>query len=172
MPSADKKLQLEDYWIAQLGGVGGPPPLELPTDRPRPMQLSTTARGSSDEVSLPHELIARLAKVAQQAACDVPTVLLSAFQMLLARYSQQEAFCVGAVLPRTPEVSNNPLPIMGEFSGDPSVSELLARAQQMVERAWQHDIVFEDLASNFTVSDKSRAVIFQAVFAMQNSGAS
>ena len=74
----------------QLDGV---PPLDLPTDRPRPAVRSS--RGGIRVFALSPELSAALARPQPREGATPFMTLLAAFQALLRRYSGQDDFAVG-----------------------------------------------------------------------------
>ncbi|MFC4436087.1 condensation domain-containing protein, partial [Cupriavidus respiraculi] len=79
------------YWKEQLGM--DPVVLELPTDRPRPAVPSH--RGGAVSFSLELPLADKLRAAARQADTTLFTVLLTAFQVLLYRYTGQRDLRVG-----------------------------------------------------------------------------
>ncbi|RKH77400.1 amino acid adenylation domain-containing protein, partial [Corallococcus sp. AB045] len=80
------------YWKQQLAGA--PAALELPTDRPRPAVQSR--RGATVPVHFPSELTDSLRSLAQREGATPFMLLLSAFQLLLSRYSGQDDVSVGS----------------------------------------------------------------------------
>lgn len=82
--------RLRDYWRDQLDGA--PHSLELPTDRPR-LRLQTF-HGAAIELRLPGSLTAALRGVAKSRDTTLYTVLLSVFNVLLARLSGQRDLLV------------------------------------------------------------------------------
>jgi hypothetical protein len=80
------------YWREQLEGA--PQALELPTDHPRPAVQSF--RGAQLPVALSPELSSSLEKLARAEGVTLFMVLLSAFQVLLSRWSGQEDIVVGS----------------------------------------------------------------------------
>ena len=92
-------LTQENYWQQQLGDA--PRLLELPTDYLRPAQQSY--QGEREEFSLSKELTQKLKAISQQQGVSLFMTLLTAFNILLSRYSRQEDLCVGsAIANRTP----------------------------------------------------------------------
>jgi non-ribosomal peptide synthetase component F len=79
-----------DFWRERLRGVGE---LELPTDRPRPTQLSR--RGHSVETPLPAEVAARVQAFARQRRTTTFLTYLAAFTTLLQQLSGQPDIVVG-----------------------------------------------------------------------------
>jgi FkbH-like protein len=81
-----------EYWHSQLKDAI---PLELRTDRPR----SGLRRVKHIErVTLPSDLTDRLRKMSRETGCTLFTLLLTAFQVVLSRYSGKPAISVGVPL--------------------------------------------------------------------------
>ena len=74
------------YWREQLQGA--PAVLELPTDYPRPAVQSF--RGAAHRLELSAELTEDLRKLSRAEGVTLFMTLLSAFSVLLSRYSGQE----------------------------------------------------------------------------------
>ncbi|HEX8211691.1 MAG TPA: condensation domain-containing protein, partial [Longimicrobium sp.] len=163
------------FWRGQLHDA--PAVLELPTDRPRP-QAGTRARGAEERVTIPRALADALRALGEGENATPFMVLMAAFQLLLARYSGQEAVVVGTpVAGRTrPEVEGlagffvNMLPLCTRFSGDPSFRALLARVREGALQAFEHQALpFEKVVEAVAPERRSgHSPIFQAVFALQN----
>ncbi len=81
----------ERFWIAQYQNRN--PRLDLPTDRPRPLQKTYT--GATLEGSLTPTLYAGLKKLSAKNGCTLYVTLLSAFQILMHRLSRQDEVVVG-----------------------------------------------------------------------------
>ncbi|MET0236256.1 MAG: non-ribosomal peptide synthase/polyketide synthase [Kibdelosporangium sp.] len=81
-----------DYWRRQLSGIE---PLDLPTDRPRPSVL--TSAGAMREFTVPAAVTARLKEVARNRDSTLFMTLITACQVLLARYSGQDDIAIGTV---------------------------------------------------------------------------
>ncbi len=85
-----------ERWRDRLEGLA---PLELPTDRPRPVIRSTST--ATYECELPRPTAAALNGLAAGAAATQSAVLAAAFAAVLTRYSGQEDIALGTVSPRT-----------------------------------------------------------------------
>ncbi|MGW0366580.1 amino acid adenylation domain-containing protein [Streptomyces sp. NPDC002990] len=85
-----------ERWRDRLKGVA---PLDLPTDRPRPVIRSTST--AVHECPLPRSAAAALTGLAAAAGATPSAVLAAAFTAVLTRYSGQEDIALGAVSPRT-----------------------------------------------------------------------
>jgi hypothetical protein len=138
------------YWRNQLSGA--PAVLELPTDRPRPAQLSH--RGAYLPLQLSAALTSELKQLSQREGVTLFMSLLAGWQLLLARYSRQRDVVVGSpVANRTrAEVEGligffvNTLVLRTEVDGELRVRELLQRVREVCLGAYAHqEVPFEML---------------------------
>lgn len=162
-----------EYWRERLEGIE---PLELPTDRPRPARQRFA--GAEQSMLLPAELARDLRKLAHGEQATLFMTLLSAFQVLLYRYSSQDDIAVG--IPVAGRISKetegligffaNTLVLRGELSGDLSFRRLLRQLKQTSLEAMEHqEIPFEKLVEELNPPrDLSRNPLFQVMFAFQN----
>ncbi|HEY0735912.1 MAG TPA: amino acid adenylation domain-containing protein, partial [Herpetosiphonaceae bacterium] len=165
------------YWKHQLSGA--PSALDLPTDRPRPPAQSF--RGAALPLHLSSELTQALQALSQREGATLFMTLLAAWQTLLFRYSGQDDILVGSpIANRTrPELEGligffaNTLVLRTDLSGDPTFTELLARARQTALEAYAHqDLPFEMLVEAIQPErDLSRTPLFQVMFVLQNTPA-
>ncbi|MFI6231265.1 amino acid adenylation domain-containing protein [Micromonospora echinospora] len=161
-----------DYWRRRLAD---PPVLELPTDRPRPANRSFT--GDLIRFTIPADLADRLRTVGQHTSTTTFTVVLSAIQALLARYSGQRDVVVGTPTagrsrPETRGIVgffNNSVALRGDLSGDPTFVELLHRNRQVVVEALEHDDVpFEKVVEAIAPArDGGRNPLFDVMYVHQ-----
>src|SRR5262249_61867172 len=137
------------YWKEKLAGV---PPLELPTDRPRP--AVQRYQGANEMVRLPAELSAKLQALSRQEGTTLLMTLLAAFQMLLSRYAGQDDVSVGTPIAGRNRAETegligffvNTLVIRTNLSGNPTFRELLAQVREGCLGAYAHqDLPFEKL---------------------------
>ncbi len=164
--------QLE-YWRDQLAEVT---PLDLPLDYSRPKEQSTD--GNSLSYSLSKDVLTNLKKLSQVKGTTLFMTLLSAFKVLMYRYSGQDDICVGTPIANREqeEVSGligffvNTLALRSDLSGNPSFDELLAQVKSTTLSAYEHQQVpFEKIVSEVVEKrDASRSPLFQVMFAMQN----
>ena len=70
-------VQLE-YWRDQLGANGGPAPLDLPTDRPRPKRQ--TFNGAYVDFSVPSDIVAQLRTLGNAHGASLYMTLLGAYR--------------------------------------------------------------------------------------------
>jgi amino acid adenylation domain-containing protein len=142
MLSSDEGEALWNYWRQAL--CGNLPKLQLPTDRPRPSTL--TYRGDVHEFSLTPELTALLGTLARDRGVTMYVIILSAYLVLLHRYSAQNDICVGSPMAdrEWTEFSDvvgyfaNPVVLRPDMTGNPTFGSLLDRVRQNVLDAAAH----------------------------------
>ncbi|MEU0400891.1 amino acid adenylation domain-containing protein [Streptomyces sp. NPDC006197] len=159
-----------DYWRGHLPDEV--PVLNLPTDKPRPAVQSHN--GASEFFVLDEELSARVHALAREHNATVFMVLLSAYYLLLHRYSGQDDIIVGSpVTGRTHEEFAsvygyfvNPLPLYVNLAGEPSTAELLSRVRDTVLGGLDNqEYPFVLLVDKLGLQhDPSRSAVFQAMF--------
>ncbi|WP_369211092.1 non-ribosomal peptide synthetase [Streptomyces flavofungini] len=158
------------YWREHLAGA--PAVLDLPTDRPRPPVQGF--KGGSVPVDLPPALVGELAALAKRHGATPYMALLTAFKILLHRYTGQDDIVVGVptALRGHAEVEPligyfvNTLPIRTDLSGGPGFEAVLTRVRDACLGAYAHqDIPFELIvADRNTPRDLSRPPIYQVSF--------
>lgn len=168
-PSAD----LLTYWQQELATL--PPALELPTDYPRPSMQSY--RGASYELSFSPALSAALRAFSSNAGVTPFMVLLTAFQILLARLSGQEEFLIGTPVANRHRAESasligpcmNMLALRARLTDAPSVRTVLQRVRTTVTGAYAHqELSFEQLMVALQPErNLSHSPLFQVMFNMQ-----
>ncbi|HEX2208939.1 MAG TPA: amino acid adenylation domain-containing protein, partial [Longimicrobium sp.] len=162
------------FWREQLSGA--PALLELPLDRPRPAVQSY--RGGSHSFAVCAETANRLRSLARDEGATLFMALLSAFSLLLSRWSGQDDVVVGTpIAGRTRrEVEDliglfvNTLALRTDLSGDPPFRALLAQVRRRTLEAYAHqDLPFEKLVEEIQPERSlGHAPVFQAMFVLQN----
>jgi non-ribosomal peptide synthetase component F len=162
------------YWKQQLAAA--PLVLDLPTDRPRPVNLSS--HGARHAISLRQNLRQSLKDVSRQEGVTLFMLLMAAFQVLLARYSQQDDILVGTPIAGRTLVDTetligcfiNTLVLRGDLSGNPSMREVIQRTRERVLGAFTNqDVPFEKLVEELRLDRSlSRSPIFQVMFVLQD----
>ena len=130
------------YWKKQLTGL--PPVLELPTDRPR--LAIQTFRGAKQSFQLTRELTQQLKALSYSSNTTLFMTLLTAFAVLLFRYSHQEDLAIGTpIANRTQsEIESligffaNTLVMRIDLQGNPSFADLLVRVRQVALDAYEN----------------------------------
>ncbi len=161
------------YWRRTLDGA---PPLDLPTDRPRP--AIQTFRGGVVRTALGGELVERLRAVARGEGTTLYTALMAAFHVLLARYSSQSDVVVAT--PFAGRTRTDLEPIVGMFVNtlairsdcrmDRSFRDLLREVRERtLEAHGQQDLPFEKLVEELQPPrDLSRNPIVQVLFSLED----
>ncbi|WP_416671495.1 non-ribosomal peptide synthetase [Egbenema bharatensis] len=138
-----------DYWKQQLAGL---PVLEFPTDRPRP--AIPTFQGKQCSFILSRSLTTALKQLSAQEGVTLFVVFLTAFNILLCKYSNQDDIVVGTDIANRNRVETegligllvNTLVLRMKLSGNPTFRELLQRVREVTLGAYAHqDLPFERL---------------------------
>ena len=130
------------YWKQQLSDI--PDLLELPTDRPRPKEL--TYKGSAYHYTLSKEIKDQLNKLSQQQGCSLFMTLLALFQVLLYRYTGQKDIVVGSPIANRhyQEIEGligffvNTLALKTSFEDNESFLDVLSRVKETTLQAYRH----------------------------------
>lgn len=167
-----EREQLE-YWRSRLDGVT--PLLTLPWDFPRPAIQGS--RGARFPWKISSAMAERLQAVGSRYRVTPFMLLLSAFGILLSRYSSQTDFCIGTPVANRQrhETENlvgcfvNTVALRLEFSGDSPFPELLNQVRQTVLGAQAHQALpFERLVDELGVErDLGHTPLFQVMFVLE-----
>lgn len=130
------------YWRDQLDGA--PILLDLPTDRPRPARQRF--RGARVPFGVPPEVLAGLQAAAKVGGATLFMVLLSAWSVLLARWSGQSDIVIGTSVAgrNLVETENligffvNTLPLRIQVAREDSFRDLLSKARLATLGAFAH----------------------------------
>ncbi|WP_150468540.1 non-ribosomal peptide synthetase, partial [Francisella sp. SYW-9] len=168
----DKQL---DYWRGRLRGYET---LNLPIDYVRPSKIDYA--GSSVEFEIDEELSNKLRDIAKNQNCSLYTVMLSAFYVLMHKYTLQEDIVIGTPIANRhhSQVQDligffvNSLALREQVDGNEDILELVNRVHSNLIEAQSHqDLPFERLVSELNVEqDLSRHPIFQVMFSLQSFG--
>ncbi|MFP2895292.1 amino acid adenylation domain-containing protein [Corallococcus sp. 4LFB] len=163
-----------DWWGRRLAGA--PAVLELPTDRPRPPQQSF--RGARHGFTLAPATAQRLHALAQREGATPFMLLLTAFQVLLARYSGQDDISVGSPIAgrRLAELEGligffvNTLVLRTRVNAEVTFQELLRQVRDSTLEDYAHqDLPFEQLVEVVHPErDMSVPPLFQVMLVVQN----
>ncbi|MEM1394839.1 MAG: condensation domain-containing protein, partial [Cyanobacteria bacterium P01_H01_bin.150] len=145
-----KVLQVQtDYWKKQLKNL---PVLKLPTDRPRP--AIATYKGVKQPFELSKTLSDALKTLSLKEEITLFTLLLTAFKVLLYKYTNQNDIVVGTDIANRNRVETegligfliNTLVLRSDLSGNPTFSELLSQVRKVTFEAYDHqDLSFDKL---------------------------
>ncbi|MGE7202903.1 lichenysin non-ribosomal peptide synthetase LicA [Bacillus haynesii] len=164
----------EAYWQSVFASEL--PVLQLMTDEPRPPVQSF--EGDRVSAVLPKDMKEKLAVLAEQNGATLYMVMLSAYNMFLAKYSGQEDVIVGtpAAGRRHSDLEGiigmfvNTLAIRSKVDPGRTFADFLHDVKKTVIDAFEHqDYPFERLAEKFGASrDLSRHPVFDTMFILQN----
>ncbi len=163
-----------DYWQERLADA--PAVLELPADRPRPAVQSF--RGARQSLLVTAQLADSLRALGRREGATLFMTLLTAFQVLLARYTRQGDILVGTPVAGRSQVETegliglfaNTLVLRTSLDGDPTFLEALARVRETALGAFSHQSTpFERLVERLQPERSlSHNPVFQVLFALQN----
>ncbi len=162
------------FWLEQLSGL--PQLLQIPADFSRP--AAQTFRGKRHTFIIEQTVTQKLTALSRNEGVTLFMTLLSAFEILLQRYTRQEEFIVGTVVAgrQRPELERligffvNTLPLPAKLSGNPSFTALLERTKHIVLEAFANqDIPFEHIVEAMQPKrDLSHHPLIQVMFVLQN----
>ncbi|MCY9544585.1 condensation domain-containing protein, partial [Paenibacillus alvei] len=164
----------EDYWLSMLGGTL--PDAELPMDYDRPTVRSF--EGEQIEFEINPVVTRQLNQLASNHECTLYMVLLSAYQILLAKYSGQDDIIVGTPVAGRSHADLEPLigmfvntlAIRNRPLGNKTFQSFLAEVKETTLGAFEHqDYPFEELVDRLHLQwEPSRNPLFDTVFVLQN----
>ncbi|PSF37371.1 non-ribosomal peptide synthetase [Aphanothece hegewaldii CCALA 016] len=168
----ERQIQL-DYWKQQLTDL---PVLNIPTDLPRPPVQ--TFRGSTQSFTLSKDLTDSLKQLSRQQGVTLFMTLLTAFNILLHRYSGQDDVVIGSPIANRNWTETegligffvNTLILRNNLSGNPTFLELLKQVKEVTSGAYKH----QDLPFAFLVEELqpernlSHNPLFGVMFQFQN----
>ncbi|WP_353961229.1 non-ribosomal peptide synthase/polyketide synthase [Paenibacillus sp. S-12] len=164
----------KEYWLEQLSGEL--PILELPTDFPRPAVQSFDGR--TVKFYIGKERTKKLKELAARTGTTLYMVLLSAYSILMHKYSGQEDLIVGTpIAGRTQEEVQ---PIVGMFINTLAIRSRPERSKPYLSYleeikditlgAFEHqNYLFEDLVESLHIPRATgRNPLFDTFFSLQN----
>ncbi|MBV5280531.1 MAG: amino acid adenylation domain-containing protein, partial [Actinobacteria bacterium] len=147
-------------------------PLNLPTDHPRP--AIQTYQSGFLMFLIPENLVSALRKLATNLDASMTTVFLTAFNILLFRYTGQTVVITGAPCPcrsddRLAEAVGpfaNLLVIKANFQDDPTVADMVFQMHQYWDQAMENQqFPFDRLVQAINPDkDMSRTALFDVLF--------
>ncbi|MBN9232065.1 MAG: amino acid adenylation domain-containing protein, partial [Legionella sp.] len=163
-----------DYWRGALSNI--PDTSSFPTDYIRPSEVSY--KGAAYYYTIPTEIHYLLKELTRKHDVTLFVVLLTAFQVVLHRFSNDETVVVGTpILNRHySKIENligffvNTLAMRLDILDNPTFLDLLHKNKENVlESQENQDVPFEQLVDDFKIRrDLSRHPIFQTWFVLQN----
>ncbi len=125
-----------DFWKKTLADA--PPPVILPADRSR--SLRPTCRGKTKYFKIPPDLVLSLRQLAQEERTTLFTIMLTAFMILVHRYTEATDIMIGIPVAGRDDVDTerliglftNTIVVRGDLSGDPTAREAVDRMRAAV----------------------------------------
>ena len=161
------------YWKNQLAGHEN---LNLPTDKPR--QPKTSYSGNDYLFKIDTAISAKIKKLAKKNNTTLYCILLSAYYILLHKYTQQNDLIVGTPIANRHynQIENligffvNTLPIRIQIDEEKTIKTIIQQVTSILSKAQSHqDIPFEKIVNELNVEkDLSRNAIFQVMFSLQD----
>ncbi|NML40058.1 amino acid adenylation domain-containing protein [Chitinophaga sp. G-6-1-13] len=171
--SGDVMEQKLAYWKNKLAGATV---AEVPTDFEHPVTSST--KGAFVVFNIDNTLASSLRQLAQQEEATLYMVLLTAFKILLHRYSGQDDICVGGAAAGRVRTELEPLigffvntlALRTDLGGNPSFLSLLQRVKNTLLDAFEYeDAPFGKVVEAVVKErDMNRSPLFQSIFILQN----
>lgn len=172
--NSDELTNQLEYWLKQLAGA--PPLLEIPTDVPRPSKQ--TFEGASLRFELNPQLTEKLKRLSQESGVTLYMTLLSAYVILLSRYSGQNDIVIGSPIAgrNRSDIESligffvNTLVLRIQLEGCDNFLELLKKVRCCTLDAYDHqDIPFDLLVEKLQPQRSlSYSPLFQVGFSLQN----
>jgi amino acid adenylation domain-containing protein len=170
----ERLASLLSYWRGRLDGA--PSLLAMPLDRPRPARQSF--KGALYPFSVSSSTSQRVKSLCRESGVVPFMVLLSAFNILLFRYTNQPKILVGTPIANRNRSEleevigffTNTLVLSSSVAPDMSFRELLAQVRDTTLGAYEHqELPFEKLVSELQPERSlSHNPLFQVMFILQN----
>jgi amino acid adenylation domain-containing protein len=171
--SGDLLEQKLSYWKDKLEGISA---IQLPTDYRRPAIRSN--QGLTAAVHVNKEIVEALNALSRKQGTTLYMTLLSAFIVLLYRYSGQEDISVGTPVSGRShqEIEGligffiNTLVLRNTVQGDKAFTKLLEQVKNTTLEAYNHqEVPFEKVVEAVVKErDMSYSPLFQVMFTLQN----
>jgi amino acid adenylation domain-containing protein len=167
----------EAYWVNKFSGLA--PVLDLPTDRPRPM--NKTYNGATLKGSLGSALYTDLKSASARLGCTLYVTLLSGFQLLLHRLTRQQEVVVGistagqALFQNASLVGHcvHFLPMLSQLTEAETVKSHLAATRNVLFDAFDHqEFTYGSLLHKLSIPrDTGRLPLIEVQFNLEKIGA-
>jgi hypothetical protein len=133
--------------------------------------------GAMTEFSVPAGLAERLRDLARARGCTLYTLLLTAWSILLFRYTSQPDFAIGTVTSGRDRAEfqdivgffANTIVFRCDLSGNPSALDAIDRVRAETEEVFEREILFADIVmATSGVPDRGLTPLIQAAFMFPN----
>ena len=166
----------KDFWMKQFQEEI--PVLNMPTDYPRPAIQSFAGAKVYQKIS--SDLTKKLNAFAKKLKVSNYMVLLACYNILLAKYTNQEDIVVGSpITNRNKEellhvigMFVNSLPLKNHVDSSMRFLTFLEMVKENCMEAFEHQLYpFDDLVNDLAITrDNSRSPLFDTLFTYQNDG--
>ncbi|WYL93613.1 MAG: amino acid adenylation domain-containing protein [Gloeotrichia echinulata IR180] len=163
-----------NYWQQKL--TGSPPLLELPLDRPRPVEQ--TYQGGMLRMELPLDVCEALRNMGRQEGVTLFMSMFAVFVTMLYRYTGEEDLCVGSGVAnrRWRETEGligmivNNIVLRTDVSGNPTFRELLAQVRNVTLEGYANeDLPFDKVVEALKPErNLSYNPLFQVMFSFHD----
>ena len=171
---SEKVKKQEAYWLEQFANEI--PILQLPLDYPRPAVQNFA--GASVDLRLSSEITAKVNNLARAADATLYMVLLSAVNILLAKYTSGDDIIIGSPIAGRPHADLegiigmfvNTLAMRNYPKNDKTYAEFLNEVKATAIKAYENqDYQFEELVDKLDLRRSlSHHPIFDVMFVLQN----
>ncbi len=172
--SSENIKKQETYWLKKFEGEI--PVLELPTDFQRPSIQSF--EGDRVIFEADNDLSQRIIKLSENTGTTLYMVLMSAYKVLLSKYTGQEEIIVASPITdrKMEELQNvigmfvNTVALWSNPSSEKTFVQYLQEVKQIALEAFANsDYPFEDLINKVNIKrDMSRTPLFDTMLTLQN----
>lgn len=169
-----RKPELVSYWTRQLAGAS---PVDLPIAGRRPPRQ--TFAGASRRFALDAELYRRLRSLTRKRGCSLYAVMLTAYKILLHRYTGETDLCIGSWMANRlhPESEHligmlvNMVVLRDRLAEEATVGEFLTTVTETAIAAYDHqDAPFHEVVRAVNPRrDPSRNPLVQVCFSFHDS---
>ena len=163
-----------NYWVKKL--TNSNTVLDIITDYQHP--AVQTFKGSFELFEISGDVFDKLIQLSKSTDSTLFMILISAFQIMLYRYTNQADQNIGTPIANRnrAEIESligffiNTLVIRGNLSGNPTFEELLKQIKKTSLEAYlNQDVPFEDIVDKLKLErDLSHTALFQAMFVLNN----
>lgn len=169
-----RRAELLGYWRQKLAGP--PAALSLPTDRPQAEVVDRFA-GETRFSEVPGELARAVEEMAASRRAFASTVMLAAYAVMLAGYSDEREVVVGMPVNERggDELADamglmiNMMPVRVDLSESTTFGQLVTQVQREVVDGMLHSYPFAALARDLALATPSgRSPVFQTAFIFQD----
>ena len=140
--SSDLQIQTE-YWKKEL--TNAPGLIQIPTDFSRSQNQKFTS--AVHPFSIDMKLMEKLVSIEKDRNSDLQTTLLTAFGLLLLRYSSQDDFVIGVPIGSRSDNETNSLPdqlpIRFLFQDESTFDEALSFINSKINKALENQVIFD-----------------------------